>query len=162
MHSMKRLAFGAGLMALSAAMASAAFAQETASSLRGTVTSNGAPVANASVTVVHTPSGTRSTTVSDNGGVFDARGLRVGGPYTVTVTAPGQPAKSFTDIYLTLAQTFDLPVELTIQEVEAIEITATRNAETGTSTVLISPAQRRKAFSVGACPQVAALPGLPR
>ncbi len=136
MHSMKRLAFGAGLMALSAAMASAAFAQETASSLRGTVTSNGAPVANASVTVVHTPSGTRSTTVSDNGGVFDARGLRVGGPYTVTVTAPGQPAKSFTDIYLTLAQTFDLPVELTIQEVEAIEITATRNAETGTSTVL--------------------------
>jgi outer membrane receptor for ferrienterochelin and colicin len=137
MHSMKRLAYGAGLLALSAAMSSAVFAQETTSSLRGSVTANGVPVSGAAVTVVHTPSGTRSTTVSGQGGVFDARGLRVGGPYTVTVSAAGQPTKTFTDIYLTLAETFDLPAEIAAQEVAAIEITATRRAaEVGTSTVL--------------------------
>ncbi len=137
MHSMKRLAYGAGLLALSAALASPAFAQETASALRGTVTANGAPVSGATVTVVHTPSGTRSTTVSGQGGVFDARGLRVGGPYSVTVAAPGQPSKTFTDIYLTLSETFDLPAEVAAQEVAAVEVTATRRAaEVGTSTVL--------------------------
>lgn len=138
MHSMKRLALGAGMMALSAAMASAVYAQETTSSLRGAVTNNGAPVANAAVTVVHTPSGTRSTTVSNASGVFDARSLRVGGPYSVTVSAAGQPTKTYTDIYLTLANTFDLQVELGVQEVEALEVIASssRRAETGTSTVL--------------------------
>ena len=137
MLNMKRLAYGAGLLALSAAMSSAAFAQETTSSMRGQVTDAGAPIVGATVTVVHTPSGTRTTTVSNSTGAFDARNLRVGGPYTVTVAAPGEQTKTLTDIFLNVAETYNLPVELSAQEVAAIEVTATaRRSEVGPSTVL--------------------------
>ncbi len=135
MHSMKRLAYGAGLLALSAAMSTAVYAQETTSSMRGLVTANGAPLTDAVVTVVHTPSGTRTTTVSNSTGAFDARNLRVGGPYTVTVAAPGQPSRTYTDIFLNVAETYNLPID--VAEVAAIEVTATaRSTEVGPSTVL--------------------------
>ena len=62
-------------------------AQETTSTIRGTVSSGGAPVAGATVEVLNVPSGTRSTLTTDANGNFSATGLRVGGPYTVTVTA---------------------------------------------------------------------------
>src|SRR5690606_35772865 len=58
--------------------------------MRGQVTDeNGAPVANATVTIRHQPTGTTSTAVTSGEGLFNARNLRVGGPYAVTVTAPG-------------------------------------------------------------------------
>ena len=52
-------------------------------------TDAGAPVAGATVVIVHTPSGTRTTQVTDSGGKFNATGLRLGGPFAVTVTASG-------------------------------------------------------------------------
>eukprot|EP01039_Chlorochromonas_danica_P019160 gene19160-23158_t len=79
------LAASAGLGALLCGLAApAAFAQQTTASLRGvTVDDAGAPVKGATINVVHTPSGTKSTVISDAAGTFDARGLRVGGPYKV-------------------------------------------------------------------------------
>ncbi|MGI4877054.1 MAG: TonB-dependent receptor, partial [Janthinobacterium lividum] len=41
------------------------------------------------VTITHTPSGTRSVLTTDNSGLFNATGLRIGGPYAVVVTAAG-------------------------------------------------------------------------
>lgn len=76
----KRLASGVALAALACAMSTAAYAQETTSAVRGQVTGDTGPVANATVVITHTPSGTRSLTSSGSDGVFDARGLRVGGP----------------------------------------------------------------------------------
>ncbi|MGY6550426.1 MAG: TonB-dependent receptor [Erythrobacter sp.] len=65
-------------------------AQETTSSVRGTVTdADGNPIPGAEVTVTHQPSGTRSELTTDAGGNFNASGLRLGGPFIVTVTAPG-------------------------------------------------------------------------
>jgi outer membrane receptor for ferrienterochelin and colicin len=86
--------FGAGvsLVALSMAMASAAYAQETTGGVRGLVSdATGAPVANATVTITHVPTGTRATSVTGSDGFYSARGLRVGGPYRVEATAAGQP-----------------------------------------------------------------------
>lgn len=135
MHSMKQLAYGAGLLALCAAMSSAAVAQETTSSMRGLVTASGVPISDATVTVVHTPSGTRTTTGTNSTGAFDARNLRVGGPYTVTVAAPGQPSRTYADIFLNVAETYNLPID--VAEVAAVEVTATaRRTEVGPSTVL--------------------------
>jgi len=113
-------------------------AQTTSAGISGRIVdASGAPVANATVEIIHTPSGSRKTVITDASGRYAAAGLRVGGPYTVTVAAAGQPTKTFTDIYLTLAETFDLPAEVAAQEVAAIEVTATRRAaEVGTSTVL--------------------------
>jgi hypothetical protein len=87
---MKRLAYGASFGVLVCAMASAAYAQDTTSGIRGQVTgANGQPLANAPVTITHVPTGTSVTTVSGPDGYYSARGLRVGGPYTISVTSGG-------------------------------------------------------------------------
>ena len=87
---------GAALAALLSPVA--VYAQETTSSIRGQVTADGAPIAGATVTVIHTPSGTRSVVISDAGGNFDAAGLRVGGPFTISVSASGYPSTQITDV----------------------------------------------------------------
>jgi len=77
-------------LGLSIALAAApAFAQSTSANVGGLVTdASGKPVAGADVTITHTESGTVSHVTTDANGRYVARGLRVGGPYTVTVTAP--------------------------------------------------------------------------
>jgi hypothetical protein len=93
---------GAACAAVLAA-APAAMAQQTTASISGVaVNAQGGPIANASVVILHQPTGTRLTLKADAGGLFDARGLLVGGPYTVTATAPGFGEQSSEDIYLTL------------------------------------------------------------
>ena len=85
---MRHLRIGCAIAALVAPVA--IHAQETSSAIRGQVNNSaGAPVANATVVVTHTPSGTRTTQTTDANGVFNATGLRLGGPYSVTVQAPG-------------------------------------------------------------------------
>ncbi len=67
-----------------------AAAQETSSQLSGFVTGNdGQPIPGARVTIVHTPTGTTRTATTSDSGRFTAAGLRVGGPYRVTVQAEG-------------------------------------------------------------------------
>ena len=97
MTSMKRLAGGAALSVLVCAMSSAVYAQETTGALRGQVTGeNGLGVANATVTITHAPTGATATTMTGVDGYYSARGLRVGGPYRVSVTAPGFESDSTT------------------------------------------------------------------
>ncbi|WP_239026033.1 carboxypeptidase-like regulatory domain-containing protein [Sphingomonas paeninsulae] len=65
-----------------------ASAQETTSSIQGSVTEGDAAVSGAEVVVTHVPSGTRSTAKTGADGNFSVSGLRVGGPFTVTVHSP--------------------------------------------------------------------------
>ncbi|MFP5449472.1 MAG: carboxypeptidase regulatory-like domain-containing protein [Alphaproteobacteria bacterium] len=134
---MKRLAGGAALTALVCAMGSAVYAQETTAAIRGEViTEAGAPVGNATITVVHTPSNTRSMTSTNAQGVFDARGLRVGGPYTITVDAPGFGQRTQENLFLTLGETTRLSFDL-FSEVSELVVTATPGeASTGVRRVL--------------------------
>lgn len=113
-----QLFIGAALAALVAPVA--VHAQETTSSIRGTVTNGGSPVAGATVTAVHVPSGTRSNTTTGNDGGFSLSGLRPGGPYTVSVN--GQQAQ-VTDIYTILSQPYELPIDL-IDQAQDIVVTA--------------------------------------
>lgn len=77
-------------LAATTTIATPAFAQETTSSVRGDVVDqSGNPVVGATVVVTHVPSGTRSTQSTDASGGFNASGLRLGGPFNVTVTADG-------------------------------------------------------------------------
>ena len=98
---MSKLALG-----LVAALATApAFAQSTSAGVGGLVTGNsGQPVAGAEVTITHVESGTVSRATTDAGGRYNARGLRVGGPYTVTVNKPGEGTRTEEGVYLTLNQ----------------------------------------------------------
>ncbi len=137
--SMKKFAGGAALSVLAMAAASAVYAQETTSAARGQVTAGGTPVAGASVQFVHTPSGTRMTTSSEANGGYDARGLRIGGPYTITVTGKGLPPKVLTNIFLTVGKTSDINIDLTgANEVEEVVVTAAgvKDTDQGPKTVL--------------------------
>ena len=134
-----RLTAGVSLAVLTLAMASAAHAQETTSAVHGSVTVAGKPVAGASVVLVHTPSGTRATTATEAGGGFDARGLRIGGPYTVTATGKGLPPKVLNNIFLEVGKTTDISIDLTgANEVEEFVVTAAgaKDSDQGPKTVL--------------------------
>jgi len=102
-------------LGLVAALAAApAFAQSTSAGVGGQVTSaSGAPVAGAEVTITHTESGTVSRATTDASGRYNARGLRVGGPYTITITKSGEGTKTEDGLYLGVNQTGTVNAALT-------------------------------------------------
>lgn len=118
---------------LAALAAAPAFAQSTSASLGGRVVADdGQPVANAEVLIVHTPSGTVSRTTTDSSGRYVSRGLRVGGPYTITVQAPGFQSTAQEDIYAQLAETSTVNISLatdTATTLEAITVVGTSAAD---------------------------------
>ncbi len=93
-------------LGLVAALAAApVFAQSTSAGVGGVVTGNdGQPVAGAEVVITHVESGTVSRATTDASGRYSARGLRVGGPYQITVTKAGSGTKTEDNVYLTLNQ----------------------------------------------------------
>lgn len=117
----------------------AVHAQETTSSVRGEVSSDGAPIAGANVTVTHTPSGTVQRTTTDANGNFAANGLRVGGPFQVTVEASGYENATVDEVYLQAGQTFRMPIALQVQNeivVTASNLQGAIESSTGPITVL--------------------------
>ncbi len=81
-------------------------AQATAANAAGRVTNlDGQGVANATVEIIHLPSGTRRTITTDSDGRWSARGLRVGGPYTVTASATGLQTAVREDLSFLLSET---------------------------------------------------------
>ncbi|MEG3172837.1 carboxypeptidase regulatory-like domain-containing protein [Sphingomonas sp. ZB1N12] len=130
------LFLGVAVVALIAPMA--ASAQETTSSIRGTVTANGAPVNGATVTITNVPSGTVSTATTDSSGGFNQSGLRPGGPFTVEVTSP-QGTKSITDIFTVVQQPYVLPIELAVTEGSGDEIVVTASSIAGAGTSSSGP-----------------------
>ena len=84
-------------LALSVALAATpAFAQNTTSAIGGRISNaSGQPAAGAQVQVVHTESGSVSNVTTDAEGRYVARGLRVGGPYTIIITKDGVKIESF-------------------------------------------------------------------
>ncbi|MFP4207162.1 MAG: TonB-dependent receptor domain-containing protein [Wenzhouxiangella sp.] len=82
-------------------LAGQAMAQLTSSNLRGqVVTSDGSPVAEATVQILHVPSGTVSQAVASSTGQFFQSGLRVGGPYQLTITREGFEPTVVEDVFL--------------------------------------------------------------
>ncbi|WP_374248690.1 carboxypeptidase regulatory-like domain-containing protein [Thermomonas sp.] len=89
------------------------FAQSTSAGVGGQVTgANGQPVAGAEVTITHVESGTVSRATTDASGRYNARGLRVGGPYIVTVTKAGEGTKTEDNVYLGLDQVATVNAQL--------------------------------------------------
>ena len=101
------------------------FGQNTSATLDGVVVdSSGHPVAGATVEIIHEPSGTRSTVVTDSQGRYTNRGLRVGGPYTVQVQTGSTGRVGPDEVYLLLAETST--INLTLPP-EAASLAAARN-----------------------------------
>ena len=106
------LAASAASLSMACALATPAMAQETTSAIRGSVTNGGAPVAGATVEIRNTETGSSSTLITEASGSFNAAGLRAGDNYSVTVTAPGLPSATITDIVTVVSQAYELPIEL--------------------------------------------------
>ena len=99
-------------------------AQVTTSALSGKVTMQDTKedVIGATVQVVHDPSGTKYSAVTNVDGRFNIQGMRNGGPYTVTISYIGYESKTFKEIYLDLGETYNLPVWLSENANELTEI----------------------------------------
>ena len=133
---MRHLRLGVALAALAVpafVLPAAVQAQETTSAIRGAVVNEQSkPIAGATVTIIHTPSGTRMVQTSGANGEFNATGLRLGGPYSITVQAPGFDAATDTLDGLTAG---------TPQRVEVMLASAGR-------TITVTAARTRSAITI--------------
>ena len=128
--SLRRTAYTAvGLAAASAAAAVGAAAQVTTASLGGRVTlASGQPATTATVVAVHTPSGTTYRGRPRADGRFTIPGMRVGGPYTITVRALGFTPGTRTGITLSLGNQTEVEFTLTAAAVQLQEAQVTATA----------------------------------
>lgn len=115
-------------LALAFAFAAApVFAQNTSSAVAGRISGvNNQAVSGADVTIVHEPSGTVSHATTGADGRYIARGLRVGGPYTITITKDGKSEKR-EGVYLQLAETsnVDASIGVNATELAVVEVVGT-------------------------------------
>lgn len=131
-NSLKRVSVAVAI-AISLGASVNAVANTTTSSIRGTVaTEAGKLFANASIKIVHTPSGTVSATTTNESGSFSARSLRVGGPYSIEISGPDFKNVTIDDVYLTLDSAFNLPVTVQASgSIEEVLVTASALGDDG-------------------------------
>jgi hypothetical protein len=102
--------------------AAPAFAQNTTAGVGGQVLdANGQPVAGAEVTIVHTESGTVSRVTTDANGRYNARGLRVGGPYRITADKDGSGDEEV-GVFLALDKVSQIDLAIGPAELDAVEV----------------------------------------
>ncbi len=112
------------LVALAAAPV---FAQSTSAGVGGQVMgADGQPVAGAVVTITHVESGTVSRAITDASGRYSARGLRVGGPYTITINKAGAGSDTEENVFLNLNQvaTVDGSLNNDVATLGAVQVVA--------------------------------------
>ena len=114
-----------GLMV--ALAAAPVFAQNTTAGVGGQVMGvDNQPVAGAEVTITHVDSGTVNRITTDANGRYSARGLRVGGPYTITINKAGAGSDTEANVFLTLAQnnTVDAKLNNDVTTLGAVQVVA--------------------------------------
>ena len=117
MINWNKFARGAAVSAIAISAAGIASAQVTTSSIRGAVTDEaGAPVAGATVTILHEPTGSVSVATTSATGQFTGQNLRVGGPYSITITGEGFIPARADNVYANLGEA--TAVNLTISRAD--------------------------------------------
>lgn len=132
MHKSSRLAYLlTACIAFSLTLATTAFGQGiTSSAIHGVVTDKtGAPIAGATVIVLHEPTGTRSVAVTRANGQYNLSGMRVGGPYTVSASMKDLQAPEQREIYLSLEENVAVDFKLSSEVVtlEAFSVSASKD-----------------------------------
>ena len=115
---MKRLLLTIALLLVVAV----ATAQVTTSAVRGSVTTNDKPLAGATIIATHAPSGTTYGATSNAQGYYSISGMRVGGPYTITISFIGYSTQHFENVELQLGTTEVFNAALKVENI-AIENT---------------------------------------
>ncbi len=110
--------------------ATQAHAQVTTSSMGGRITDqNGEALIGATVIAVHTPSGTRYGTTTNEDGRFILPSIRVGGPYAVTVSYTGYKEQTQENVYVSLGTraTVNAALKEDVLELGLVTVSANRN-----------------------------------
>jgi hypothetical protein len=114
--------------------------QVTTSSISGGVKSaDGKPLETASIIVKNISSGTEYGNASRKDGRFNIMGMRVGGPYTITISYSGYENYVEENVYLTLGKDYKVDVKLTskLAAMKEVVVTASKifnSDRTGTGT----------------------------
>jgi len=127
----------------------------TTSAMTGTVTDSAMmPLAGAHVSAVHVPSGTSYSATTLTNGRFTIPGMRVGGPYRVTVSMVGYRRQVQDDINLQLGVAADLQFELGAVSVELEPITVAGRADPVFSSERTGAATAVSTQTIGSLPTV--------
>lgn len=124
--------------------ASFAFGQgSTTSSMQGKVTDGSEELIGANVFAVHVPSGTTYGGSTDLDGNYRIPGMRVGGPYKITISYTGFEDASYDGIFLSLGQPYRLDAKIQETAIELGTITVTAQGgpaggNIGSSTIIRS------------------------
>ena len=113
-----------------------AFGQVTTSNIKGLILDETSqPLPGANVIAVHTPTGTKHGAATNFDGRFNLLNLRVGGPYTITISYVGYKEQSFNDVFLTLGKTQNINISLVSdsEQLEAVVIQGTGGTGTFSS-----------------------------
>ena len=107
---------------------------ETTSSIRGTVN-----VAGATVSITNESTGQSKSVTSGSSGTFSASFLKVGGPYSVSASAPGYSTESVDGLFLILNETTSVSITLaSADDLEEVVTVASKagSIKIGTGTAL--------------------------
>ncbi|MGI8637341.1 MAG: carboxypeptidase regulatory-like domain-containing protein, partial [Segetibacter sp.] len=131
------------------------YAQVTTSNISGTVTSASGPLAGATVTVIHQPTGATFHTTTLNKGVYNVVNLTPGGPYRIEVSHVGLQKFTQDSIFLALGENTRIDASLAASGSTLAEVVVTTTGATG--------ARRKTGASTSISrEQIAALPTLNR
>ncbi len=86
------------------------------------VDAQGNPVAGASVQILHEPSGTTKVVTTNADGRYTAQGLRVGGPFDITVNKSGMAKAEKDNVYLQLGQVSAVNLTMGASEANAKDL----------------------------------------
>ncbi len=135
--SFVRLFVIAAVAVLTALLPSTAMGQIVSSGMTGIVRgTDGAPLAGATVTSVHTPTNATFTAVTNAQGRFTMRGLPAGGPYSVSASSTGFTGEPLTDVTTQLGSDIEVSLNLKsdVLQLEKFVVGGARNDLDATAT----------------------------
>ncbi|MFZ8201538.1 TonB-dependent receptor [Alteromonas portus] len=120
----------AAAVALSIGLSTTAMAQETSSAIRGSISGPmGNPAPGTEIVLKHLPTGATKTITVNSAGQFTLSGLRVGGPYEITIDSDKYQDTVVSDVYLTLGEPYDFNYALEEKnDIEVIQVSASQIA----------------------------------
>src|SRR3954451_19640496 len=112
--------------------ATISFGQETTSEINGIITDTAQHgLAGATIVALHVPTGSKYSTTSRKDGHYNLANLRVGGPYTITVSYVGFEPQTQENVTLLLGQAFvgDFKLSPRSQALGDVVVTTTRQSK---------------------------------
>ncbi len=102
----------------------------TTANLSGTVSdNNGNPLPGANVVAIHEPTGTLYGAAVRTSGHYDILNMKIGGPYTITVTYIGYQDQSEANVFLRLGQSAKINLRMSQQAIEVAGVLVTAEVD---------------------------------